>query len=268
MAKILIGAKVFEISDETLKEAVEKGAEIKIESDVVIREKAEDETFQANLRTEAKTAGIEIAVKDARTKLGLDFQGKTIDNLIEAVKTKTLEDAKIEPEEKLKNAQKDIETLKVTIQTLTSEKQQIETQFGTFKKEGAINQKIQSLLPENLAIPKDDILLIMKNKMSFDLDDAGRVVVKNSAGEIVKNPTTLDPIDPKDEISKFFTDNKMYLKGNDGGAGGGDSGGGSGKMTTEAFIALKAKEGINHTDPKFIEEYDKLSKDGLIEDKE
>ena len=46
---------------------------------------ADDEkfqTFKRNFAEEQKTAGVEMAVKSARNEYGLEFEGKTIPNLI------------------------------------------------------------------------------------------------------------------------------------------------------------------------------------------
>ena len=121
-----------------------------------------------------------------------------------------------------------------------------------------------SLIPENIVLPKEDMMLIAKNKLSFDVDEQNRLLVKKN-GEVLKNPTTLDPIAPKEAIQSFFNENPQYIKSVDGGRGAGDSGSGSGKTTVEQFIEQKAKEGISHTDPKFIQELTELQKQGLIE---
>lgn len=264
MAKIKIGGREFEVSNDVLTKAQEENTPIVLEGDYVVREKTEEESFVANLKNEAKTAGLEIAIKEQRNALGLEFQGKTMENLIKAVQEKAIQDAKIEPEEKVKNLMKDIETLKSTVQTVTAEKDQLEGSFKSFKMESTVNNTLSSLIPENIVLPKEDMMLIVKNKLAFDVDDQNRLLVKKN-GEVLKNPTTLDPIAPKDAIQSFFNENPQYIKSVDGGRGAGDSGSGSGKTTVEQFMEQKAKEGISHTDPKFIEELTQLQKDGLIE---
>lgn len=266
MALIKIGGKEFEVSNEVLTKSIEENAPIEIDSaDLSIRTTDEETAFVANIKSASQTAGIEIAVKEARKNLGLDFTGKTVENLIEAVKVKTLQDAQIEPAEQLKTAMKDIDTLKGTIATVTAEKEQIQNQFHGFKTESIVNNTIASLIPENTALPKEDMAILLKNKMKFEVDEMNRVVVRGLDGEVMKNQTTLDPLQPKDVLKTFFDQNPTYLKGASGGAGGSDSAGGSGKLTVEAFIDKKAKEGISHTDPKFMQELEELQKQGLIE---
>lgn len=263
--KFKIGGKEFEVSNEDVTKAIEENKEVSIDADIIIREKAEEETFVNNLKTESKQAGIEIAVKEARTKLGLDFQGKTIDNLIEAHKNKVLEDAKIEPAKQVESLTKDLTTLKATIQTVTAEKEQIEQQFKGYKSESIINSIISSSIPDNVILPKNDMELIVRNKIKLSLDENNNVLALNERGEVLKNPTTLEPLKPNDVISDFFAQNTQYMKGASGGAGGNDSSGGQGKIKLSEFITDQQTKGIAPNSPQFITELEKLQKESAID---
>jgi hypothetical protein len=261
MKKVIINGQSFDLTEEMLEKD-----EITLSSDgLIIRTTEDDEKFQNNIKTEAKKAGVEIAVKEARTKLGLEFEGKNIDKLIEAVQSKTLADAKIEPEEKLKNALKDIESLKAINTTLQTEKESDKKSFESFKNDLTIKSVLQKSLPENLAVPSDDMVLILKNKMTFETLENGSVVVKDSNGEIIKNQNTLDPKPVNEVLSSFFDENKSYLKGTEGGAGGKDSGSGGNKMTVEKFIESQKEKGININSETFNENLNKAVADGLVD---
>ena len=263
--KLVIAGKEIEVADDVLSKAIEDKTDVTIDSDsLVIRSKDEEESYVTNLKNEARTAGVEIAVKEARNTLGLDFTGKTVDNLIEAVKTKTLADAKIEPEAKVAELMKDVDTLKTTISTITAEKEQVQSQFHSFKSESVINNTLSSVIPDNAALPKDDMIILLKSKMKFQVDESNKIVVLGQDGNIMKNPTTLDPLDAKSVVTSFFNDNPTYIKGAGGGAGGDDSGGKGGAMTVEEFIAKKEKEGVSHTSQEFQKELMELQKQGLI----
>jgi hypothetical protein len=258
MPKIKIGGREFEITSEDLTKDI-----IEISDKVIIRTEEEDNAFQNNLKQTAKTAGLEIAIKDARTKLGLNFEGKTIDNLIDAVKQKAVADANIEPTEQLKAKEKDIETLKTTISTLTNEKESAFNQLKSFKNETIVNNSLLSVIPENVVLPKNDVLLILKNKFNFEADENGKILVKKD-GEVIKNTTTLDPIPPKEIITKFFEENPTYLKGVEGGAGGSDSGSNGGKMTVDKYVEQAQKDGKNVNSEEFIKELETKIKDGVV----
>lgn len=263
--KILIEGRELSVDDEVIAKAIEEKKDVTIEnSEFVIRTKTEEDSFVNNIKAESKTVGIEMAVKEARNTLGLDFQGKTIDNLIEAVKAKTLTDAKIEPEAKVKELMKDVDTLKGTISTLTGEKEQIQSQFHSFKSDSVINTTLASIIPENSTLPKEDMILLLKSKMKFQVNDKNAIEILGQDGQVMKDKTTLDPMDVNVVVKSFFDDNPIYVKGTGGGAGGEDSSGAGGKKTVEQFIEEKAKLGVSHTSPAFQTELQELMKQGLI----
>jgi len=266
--KITVGSKVFEVSDEEIAKAQEAKTDITIPGEFVVRTTEEEESFSKNIKSAAAIAGLEVAIKEYRNETGLEFQGKNIEALVKAVQDKTLADAKIEPEEKLKKANTDIETLKTTIQTLQSEKQKVESEWGTYKKSITIDSKLSSLLPDNLLLPKEDSLLILKNRMKFDTDENGNVLVLGPNGEPLQDKTTLNPLPVKDVLNTFFTENPQYITGSTGGRGGNDSEGSKGKISTNDFIEQKKKDGVEINGEAFNKEYLELQEAGLIDDGE
>ena len=262
--KIKIGGKEFEVSNEDVTKSIEGNTELVIEQDVVIREKSEDETFITNIKAESKKAGVEIAIKETRTALGLSFEGKTMDNLIDAVKSKTLEDAKIEPEKKVAQLTKDIETLKSTNQSILEEKTRVESQFKNYKSENTINSIIFSNIPENSVLGKDDMALVVKNKLKFSLDENDNVIVLDQNGEVLKD-SILNPIKPQDAVKSFFSENTQYLKSAGGGAGGNDSGGQGSKLGLTKFIEEQKALGINPQSDKFRSNLKELTDKDLID---
>jgi hypothetical protein len=119
------------------------------------------------------------------------------------------------------------------------------------------------LVPEKLAIPKDDFMTIVKNKYEFDIDN-GKVIVKQN-GEILKD-NLLNPLDPKVVIEKFISDNPVYLGRPGGGSGDGDSGmGGGAKKSIDKFIDEMAEKGIQINSPEFNKALEDQKKAGLLE---
>ncbi len=264
--KIVVSGREIEVDDQVITKALEDKTDVTVDApNLVIRERSEEEAFVRNIKEDAKVAGVEIAIKDVRNSLGLDFQGKTMDNLVEAVKAKAIADANIEPDKKVKMLETDIETLKGTIQSVTKEKEQVMNQFNSFKSEHVLNTTLSAIIPDNVVLPKDDMLVILKNKMRFQVDEQNRINVLDADGQIKKNPATLDPLDVKSVITSFFNENTAYLKPVGGGAGGADiPGGNGGTMTVEQFIEKKAKEGVSHTSEAFNQELNELIKAGQI----
>lgn len=253
-----------EIDDNTLKEALEKQTQVELPKpqSLIIRTNEEEEAYKNNLRNEAKQTGVEITIKEYREKLGLSFDGKNMDAFTEAYKKKVLDDAKIEPDAKVKTLESDIEKLRTNIQTIQSEKEKVESQFQTFKTGMQIQTELGAIIPANTVIPKDDMLTIIKNKYDFKIENGKTVVVQN--GEILKNPTTLEPLAPKDAIDRFFMDNPTYIN-KSGGAGGGDSGAGGGKISLDKFIEEMKTKGIAPNSEAFNNEMNERIKAGTIE---
>lgn len=263
--KFKFAGQEIEIDDNTLKDALEKQTQVELPkpNGLVIRTPEEEETFKTNIRTEAKQTGVEITIKEYRDKLGLSFEGKNMDAFTEAYKKKVLEEANIQPDTKVKALESDIEKLRNNIQTIQSEKERVENQFQSFKIGTQIQTEIGSIIPANTVIPKDDMITIIKNKYDFTVEN-GKTVVKQN-GEILKNPTTLEPLTPKDTIDKFFMDNPTYINKGNGGSGGGDSGSGSSKQSIDKFIEEMQGKGIAPNSDKFNAEMNERIKAGTLE---
>jgi hypothetical protein len=249
-----IGGKEFEVSNEDITKSIEEAkTEITIESDFLIRNKDEEFQFVANMKKDARIEGVEIAVKQTREKLGLDFTGRSMEALLTAHESKIVSESTIEPDKKNAQLLSDVDLLKKSINTLTEEKQGIESMFSDYKKKDVILKSIESSLPKNLVIPQEDMINLINSKIKFDVEE-GVVVSRNFDGSIKKNSTTLDPLNPKSVIDSFFNENPHYLTGAGGGAGGGDSAQKGGIKTMDQFIEDSEKEGKNISSPEFIKE--------------
>lgn len=190
-----------------------------------------------NVKSEAKTAGIEIAVKEARNSLGLDFQGKTVDNLLEAHSAKVLADAKIEPEKKVQELTDDLAKLKTLNQSLTEERDGLVLSNQQADSRRTIESSILSHLEGTYTLPKERMLTIFNAE--HEVVKEGDSFIVKKGGETLKNDQTRDPLPLKDVVSTFSED---FLKKAEGGAAGGDTTGG-GKSNLDSFIARQEKEG-------------------------
>ncbi|WP_296683254.1 hypothetical protein [Flavobacterium sp.] len=203
------------------------------------------ETYEeriSNLKKEAATAAIEIAVKEQRNALGLEFQGKTIENLVNAIKTKVESESKIEPEEKFKSLKADFEKLQGNL----VEK---ENEFTIFKinieKQNSLNEiknEFTKHIPENTLVSKSTIFVEAKEKgFSFEKED-GKVIIKDSMGNVIKNESTLSPVSVKEWVSEFIT---PYLPAQTGGSGRKDEPSSGKTGSLEAFLKEAEKQGWN-----------------------
>jgi hypothetical protein len=162
-----------------------------------------------------KTTGVEMAVKEAKEKMGIDFSGKSIDGLIEAANKKALADAKITPDAKVAELQKDMATLRTTNESLT---QQIATKDA--ERESALtDREIFRALPslgENAPAIDKVIKLMRADGYDFKIQDGKLVPVKG--GEIMKDATA-NVLDPKGVIMEYAKAEKLIAEGAAGGSG-------------------------------------------------
>jgi hypothetical protein len=201
-------------------------------SEKVFLSKTAYEERIANIKKESATVAIETAVKEQRNNLGLDFQGKTIENLVSAIKAKSESESKIEPEEKYK-------TLKSEFDGLVSKLNEKDTEFNSFKTQiektnllSEIKNEFTKHIPDNVLVSKSTIFTEAKEKgFSFEKED-GNVVVKDSNGNILKDDN-YSPITVKDWVTTFST---PYLAKVEGGAGKGDDTGEGKAGSFEAFM--------------------------------
>ena len=195
----------------------------------------------ANIRKESATVAIETAVKEQRNNLGLDFQGKTIENLVTAIKAKTESESKIEPDEKFK-------TLKSEFDGLVSKLNEKDAEFNSFKsnieKTNLLNEikgEFTKYIPDNVLVSKSTIFTEAKEKgFSFEKED-GKIVIKDTNGNILKDDN-YSPVSVKDWVSTFST---PYLAKAEGGKGAADDLGEAKAGSFEAFMKESERNGWN-----------------------
>ena len=115
---------------------------------------------------EGQVAGVEMAVKKGREKFGLDFEGKNLDNFAEALKTKTLADAKVEPEKRVREANEKLERLQGTYDTDLRDRDSKIADLESQLKNLSINEKlISSAIPKDLqGLTPKDFLVVARSR--------------------------------------------------------------------------------------------------------
>lgn len=218
----------------------------------------------ANIKKDAGIAAVEIAVKEARTKKGLDFTGKTIDNLLDAFGTKTLADAKVEPDKKVAELTTDLATMKGNYE----KELQLRTGLETTYKQKDAAQKISSVvmgaLPKELILEAADAAELTLRKASAagitpEISDAGDVVFKK--GDQIMKDTNLVPLKGDVVLKEYYS---AFIKPASGGSGGQDNPGQAKAGTMEAFVNEMAKQNVNEGSAKFNEEMSKRIKEKTL----
>lgn len=198
-----------------------------------------------NIKTEASTAAIEVAVKEKRKELGLEFQGKTIDNLVSAIREKTEAESKIEPEEKYKTLKSDFERLQENFAKQGQEFETFKTNIDKQKEYEEIKTEFTKNINGETFVSKSTIFTEAKEKGFSFVKEDGKIIVKGSDGQTLKDEKTLSPISISDFAANFAT---PYIKTATGGGGGGDEGNKDAKAgSLEAFMKEAEKAGWNAT---------------------
>lgn len=228
----------------------------------VIMDKLSFEEREKNLKTSTIQHTQEVFIKELRNDFGLEFQGKTKENLIDAFKNK-LESIKNEsvkdPEQRFLTLKSDFEKLQGVVLTKDSEIEKIKNDFAQKEKIQKIKQDVFYHIPDNTLVSKNTIMIEANEKgYNFDLED-GVTVIKDSQGNVLKNSTTLSPISLKDWLTEFST---PFLPKVQGGTGGADDKKQGAAGSFDAF--MKEAETNGWDNAKINEEIFKRTKDGTL----
>lgn len=260
MSKVIFNVNGVDVEMDS--EEVSKGIEagkVELKSDDLITYNKEGfEKFKTNLANEeyknGKTKGVEMAIKEAREKHGLEFEGKTTDNLLDAFKNKVITEAKIEPNDKIKNLTSDLEELRSNYSELETGfndyKQGIEAEKTQFKKDNTL----LSFMPDNVMVDSDIALMALKTKLGVDVtfSETGQPL-QTLNGQVVKDKSLEPMIMDKDFISNNLSQLGL-LKTKEGGRGEGDEPGVGGDTSDyDKFVKRMADNNIPEGGQEFNE---------------
>lgn len=231
-------ASILKIKEADLEAAIKDEKEVDVAIDEKIQTYTEDElsTLKNNEYTKGKTAGVEIAVKEAKEELKLDFTGKTIKGLIDASNKKALEDAKIEPEKKVQEIQEKLATVQKNYQDLEQKVAEKEQEVRKVKRATILEKSVPALGEDGPVLDPSDIIGMMESKGYEFVEDASGNIVPKKDGKALEDKLG-NALPVKDVITGFMKERKYISDGDDGKGGRGGSGGGGGKAPA-AFSKL------------------------------
>lgn len=178
-------------------------------------------TLKTNEYNRAKVAAVEIAVKDAKEKMGLDFTGKTIEGLIDAASKKAVADAKIDPDKKVQELQEKLTTVQNSYKDLEAKLSEKETEISSVKINSEVFKHIPSFGENAPALAQDEVLQLMKAN-GYDFKNENGQVVAYKAGKQVQDKLS-NPVDIKEVVTGFLKEKKLLTKEETpGGRGGGN----------------------------------------------
>jgi len=228
-------------------------------SGFVIKPKSDYDALITNIKKESGTAAVEIAVKSAREEMGLEFQGKTMENLLGSYKSKVEADAKIEPNQKYDTLKSDFDKRGDLIEEWEGKYKGLKTDMSRKENERVISNTLLKEIPDNISIPKEDILAIAKARNQFNIGEDGFEIIGKD-GKPMKNEANMNLTTAEEFMKEFI---KPYLKEVQGGGGGKDK---NGKVIVagsfEAFEKEMADKGV--TPVEFNAELQKRITDGTL----
>lgn len=235
--------------------------------DIVIFNKPD---FDIRLKNESdsayvrgKIAGEEMNTKAIRDKFGVEIDGKDFDKITEAIKLKILKEANIEPDKAIKEKESIIEQLRANMAKIEAEKVAITTQFTEKEKKMRLDSMLFTAIPDKAvsdSLSKNDIgALFRANGFDITENDGKVVAVKN--GEVIKNPTTLEPLPFNDVVAKFVTDKKLITID---GRGAGDGTGKDTPGSIEAFEKEMEAKGYKYGSNEYFNEMNERIKNKTL----
>jgi len=257
--------KSLKLESGTLQKAIDNEETVDVElQELVVRTKEEDETNLTNIRTELKdefqTAGLEVAVKAARTEHNLEFEGKTVNNLLEAFKAKTLKDAEIEPNKRIEELETDIGKVRENLTASELKFTDLTADVAKGKSQTAINSAIMGSIKGDTTLSKSQMVTLFNDEHQTERNEDGVLVIKKN-GEVLKNTTDRSLL----TIDQVMTDfAKPFLKQAAGGGGGGDETGNHKEGTLAAFKAEMKEKNVGPSSNEFQLEMQKRIKDKTL----
>ncbi len=160
-----------------------KGAKVFTDAELATRDKAKYD--------EGKVAGVETEIKEYKKANGLDFKGKTLKDLHEAVKVKG-DDAEV------------VEKLRKTVTELETERDNARAEAGKVMR----RQKIHEAIPEvNNGMSKREVEALMEAN-GYEFKEEGGKIVPYKDGEKVKDAKLQTDVEYGEVIKVFVAEKK------------------------------------------------------------
>lgn len=219
-------------------------------------------TLQKNKYDAGSIAGIEIAVKDAKTKMGLEFTGKTIDGLVDAATKKAIAEANKNPDQRVVELQGKIDALQGNVSKYETTIAEKEAAMNSLRDTFELGKHVPAPKEGGVAYSQDEVIAIMKMRgYDFKRNSEGKME-PYKAGEVMRDK--LGNAMPLGDVVTGFMKEARYITDeegldNPGGRGGKDKTGG-GKITKMSQLKAKFQaEGKNLNGEEFSKAVEALA---------
>lgn len=220
LAKI---ATLLKLKEADLEAAIKDEKEVDVAIDEKLQAFTETEvnTLKNNEYNRGKEAGVEMEIKDAKTKHGLDFTGKSIEGLLSAYKTKVVKDENIAPDAKVKEYETKIATLTTTVQDLEKKVTEKDAEVETVRVNDELYKHIPTPGESGPALGREEIVTLLKAN-GYEVKRENGAMKPYKDGKLLTDKLG-NPLPIKDVVNSFMTEKKIITPGKDpGGRGDGD----------------------------------------------
>lgn len=181
----------------------------------LIKERAGKDSYK-----EGKKAGEEMFIKEIKTDEGLDFEGKTKDSLLKALRDKIQKETGSEPAKRVQELEEDKKKLQ---QSLTEKENELKNEIEKFNSRLngiEIESVIKNGLPEKLAngLTRDQAYKLYKSDREFAKTTEGIALLDPVTKQIIKDKK-LNNVSIQDDLKTFLS---QFGEVNDPGRGGKD----------------------------------------------
>lgn len=181
----------------------------------LIKERAGKDSYK-----EGKKAGEEMFIKDIKNDEGLEFEGKTKDQLLKSLKEKIQKETGSEPTKRIQELEEDKKKLQQSIRE-AEEKLALETENFSKKLTGIeIESLIKNALPEKLTngLTREQAYKLYKADREFSKTEDGISLLDPTTKQVIKDKK-LNPVTVQDDLKTFLS---QFGDQGDAGRGGQD----------------------------------------------
>jgi len=202
-----------------------------------------DDELEARLKNHASKSGntfIEMAVKEARNSHELEFEGKTVDNLVKAAlekgKADGIAEAGKKPNDLIAEKDKIIEKLQSNLEQSEAATQQKIDDLNNTIKSMKSESMVNSIIPDNLDTPltKSDLAVLFKNDYQIKEEETG-IVFTDRNGNVLRKEKTQEPMTSEEVIEQWMTAKNIKTKNDDGRGGDDDKTKVDGKLSVKGI---------------------------------
>lgn len=202
-------AALLKIKEDDFTKAIKDEQEVDVTlPELTVFTETELKTLKDNEYNRGKEVGPEMAVKEIKEKLKLDFSGKSIDALLEAYSKKTLADAKIEPEKQVAELQKELENVRNTAKELETKLQKKDEEFTGIQTRSELYKHIPKAPEGGPAVGADDVITLMQaNGYEFKMENGALVPYLKGEKQLDK---LSQPKAAKEVIDEFIKAKNLF----------------------------------------------------------